>query len=249
LPSLVELRGFPCYFIAYPANNFRRLLLRGLYSSRPPCVLACMKHTTHTFKTVATKGGKQYVEVKDRLLYLAHHFEGEYSIETDYRYFASRKMWVVKATVSLTQNGVTNTYTGLAQELESEKYGTVNNTSALENAETSAVGRALAMAGIGIESGIASADEVRKAESRAERNKAAKPDGEAIMQVLAAPEVAAPAAVTAGQQAEITRLLAHTAFTEKQRIAALATLPTMSEAAAAQAILTMKSRIAEHESK
>lgn len=206
-----------------------------------------MKHTTHTFKTVATKGGKQYVEVKDRLLYLAHHFEGEYSIETDYRYFASRKMWVVKATLTLTQNGATNTYTGLAQELESEKYGAVNNTSALENAETSAVGRALAMAGIGIESGIASADEVRKAESRAERNKAAKPEGEVAPQVAARPEAAA--AATGSQQAEITRLLAHDAFTEKQRVAALAALPTMSETAAAQAILTMQGRITEHEGK
>jgi hypothetical protein len=207
-----------------------------------------MKHTTHSFKTVATKGGKQYVEVKDRLLYLAHHFDGEYSIETDYRYFASRKMWVVKATVTLTQSGVTNTYTGLAQELESEKYGTVNNTSALENAETSAVGRALAMAGIGIESGIASADEVRKAESRAERNKSVKPEAEAVKPV-SPPVEAAPAAATAGQQAEITRLLQHEAFTEKQRIAALAALPSMSEAAASQAILTMQGRITEHESK
>ncbi|UOG77572.1 hypothetical protein MTX78_24465 (plasmid) [Hymenobacter tibetensis] len=207
-----------------------------------------MKHTTHSFKTVATKGGKQYVEVKDRLLYLAHHFEGEYSIETDYRYFASRKMWVVKATVTLTQNEATNTYTGLAQELESEKYGTVNNTSALENAETSAVGRALAMAGIGIESGIASADEVRKAESRAERNKLGKPEGEVPKQA-ASTEAAALAVVTDEQKAEMTRLLTHEAFTEKQRAAALATLPTMSEPAALQAIQTMKGRITEHESK
>ncbi|WP_022824687.1 hypothetical protein [Hymenobacter norwichensis] len=205
-----------------------------------------MKHTTHTFKTVATKGGKQYVEVKDRLLYLAHHFEGEYGIETDYRYFASRKMWVVKATLTLTQSGVTSTYTGLAQELETEKYGAVNNTSALENAETSAVGRALAMAGIGIESGIASADEVRKAESRAERNKSTRTEPEAIPQAAAAPEATA---ATTQQKAEITRLLTHEAFTEKQRVAALATLPTMPEAAAAQAILTMKGRITEHENK
>ncbi|MGY2132540.1 hypothetical protein ACW9KT_09945 [Hymenobacter sp. HD11105] len=203
-----------------------------------------MKHTTHNFKTVATKGGKQYVEVKDRLLYLAHHFEGEYSIETDYRYFASRKMWVVKATLTLTQGETSNTYTGLAQELESEKYGAVNNTSALENAETSAVGRALAMAGIGIESGIASADEVRKAESRAERNKPGEPEVEVIMQVT--PEASTPAAATAEQKAEITHLLTHEAFTEKQRVAALAALPNMSEAAAGQAITTMKGRIAEH---
>lgn len=204
-----------------------------------------MKHTTHNFKTVATKGGKQYVEVKDRLLYLAHHFDGEYSIETEYRYFASRKMWVVKATLTLTQGGATSTYTGLAQELETEKYGAVNNTSALENAETSAVGRALAMAGIGIESGIASADEVRKAESRAERNKTIKPESEAAQPVSEPIE----AAVTEQQKAEMTRLLTHEVFTEKQRVAALAALPNMSEGAAAQAILTMQGRITEHKSK
>jgi hypothetical protein len=213
------------------------------------CLYDLMKHTTHNFKTVATKGGKQYVEVKDRLLYLAHTFEGEYSIETDYRYFASRKMWVVKARVTLTQGETTNTYTGLAQELESEKYGTVNNTSALENAETSAVGRALAMAGIGIESGIASADEVRKAESRAERTKGSKLEDEVIMQVLATPQAAAQAAVTEEQNREITQLLAHEAFNEKQRVAALAALPTMTGAAAGQAITTMKGRITDYDSK
>jgi hypothetical protein len=60
------------------------------------------------------------------------------------------------------------TYTGLAQEIESANYKEVNFTSALENAETSAVGRACAMAGIGIDGGIASADEVKKAIVRAE---------------------------------------------------------------------------------
>ena len=41
--------------------------------------------------------------------------------------------------------------------------GPVNSTSYVENCETSAVGRALGFLGIGIESGIASADEVRNA--------------------------------------------------------------------------------------
>jgi hypothetical protein len=45
----------------------------------------------------------------------------------------------------------------------------VNKTSALENAETSAVGRACAFAGIGVIDSIASADEVHKAINRSER--------------------------------------------------------------------------------
>jgi len=125
-----------------------------------------MKLAAKEFKTVATKGGKQYVEVKERLQYLASEFVGEYSITTDYQYFSERKMWAVKATLTLTADGVTSTYTGLAQEIESEKFGTVNFTSALENAETSAVGRACAMAGIGIDISIASADEINKAHAR-----------------------------------------------------------------------------------
>lgn len=125
-----------------------------------------MKLAAKEFKTVATKGGKQYVEVKERLQYLASEFAGEYSISTDYQYFPDRKMWAVKATLTLTADGVTSTYTGLAQEIESEKFGTVNFTSALENAETSAVGRACAMAGIGIDISIASADEINKAHAR-----------------------------------------------------------------------------------
>jgi hypothetical protein len=77
-------------------------------------------------------------------------------------------MWVVKASLSLFRDGVECTYTGLAQEIESENYKEVNFSSALENAETSAVGRACAMAGIGIDGGIASADEVNKALARDE---------------------------------------------------------------------------------
>ena len=50
---------------------------------------------------------------------------------------------------------------GLAQEKEGA--GFVNKTSFIENCETSAVGRALAFAGIGIDESIASADEVANA--------------------------------------------------------------------------------------
>lgn len=128
-----------------------------------------MKKNAKTFKTANIKG-KQYVEVKERLLYLSNSFDGEYSINTEYEYFEARKMWVVKATLTLVQDGIQNTYTGLAQEIESESFKDVNHTSALENCETSAVGRACAMAGIGIETSIASADEVNKAINRQEVN-------------------------------------------------------------------------------
>jgi hypothetical protein len=110
--------------------------------------------------------GKPYVTVNERLKHIAANFQ--YSIKSDFTYYPERKMWVVKASLSLFRDGVECTYTGLAQEIESENYKEVNFSSALENAETSAVGRACAMAGIGIDGGIASADEVNKALNRDE---------------------------------------------------------------------------------
>lgn len=51
--------------------------------------------------------------------------------------------------------------TGTAQEKESSSY--INKTSYVENCETSAVGRALGMAGIGIDTSVASYEEVANA--------------------------------------------------------------------------------------
>ena len=116
-------------------------------------------------KAVSIKG-KQYIPVSERLKFLSDNFN--YSIQSSYEYFPERKMWVVKAILRIEKGEDSFTYTGLAQEIESANYKEVNFTSALENAETSAVGRACAMAGIGIDGGIASADEVKKAIVRSE---------------------------------------------------------------------------------
>lgn len=115
--------------------------------------------------TVKIKG-KDYVPVHERIKWLNENYE--YNIETDYQYFAERRMWIVKAKLTIHGAERDYIYTGHAQEIESDNYREVNHTSALENAETSAVGRACAMANIGIDGGIASADEVEKAINRAE---------------------------------------------------------------------------------
>ena len=125
---------------------------------------------TTKFKTIKIHG-KDYVEVKERILFLAENFEGKYSIATQHEYYPERLMWIVKATLTIKFEDGERSFTGLAQEIES-KTG-INQTSALENAETSAVGRACAMAGIGIVDGIASVDEINKANNR-------KPGGTAI---------------------------------------------------------------------
>ena len=129
--------------------------------------------------------GKDYVEVKERILYLADVYEGAYSINTDYDYFPERKMWVVKAKLAITSEGnVVTTYTGLAQEIEDSSF--INKTSALENAETSAVGRACAMAGIGVIDGIASIDEINKATNRTAAPSPVIPDHNTLIKKLKA---------------------------------------------------------------
>ena len=64
--------------------------------------------------TVKIKG-KDYVPVHERIKWLNENYE--YNIETDYQYFAERKMWVVKAKLTIHGAERDYTYTGLAQEL------------------------------------------------------------------------------------------------------------------------------------
>lgn len=111
---------------------------------------------------------KDYVLVKDRIQYLSENYEGRYSIETQYDYFPERKLWVVKAELTIRDEKHENfcVYTWLAQEIETEKIWLVNTTSVLENCESSAVWRCCAMAWIGILESIASADEMNKAFNR-----------------------------------------------------------------------------------
>ncbi len=104
--------------------------------------------------------GKKYVQVKDRIIALGEHYAGKYSICTDYQYLPERKMWIVKAWLQI--NG--QVFTGMAQEVESNNQDEINYRGALENAETSAVGRACAMAGIGVLDAIASVEELVKAQ-------------------------------------------------------------------------------------
>lgn len=63
--------------------------------------------------------------------------------------------------------------TGYAKEVEGSS--NINRTSALENCETSAIGRALGFMGIGIDTSIASYEEVTNAQMYQEGNKLATP--------------------------------------------------------------------------
>ena len=118
---------------------------------------------THKFKTTNIKG-KQYVEVNQRLLYFRNEskYEG-WSITTDFLALDSESC-VAQTTISDNEGRVIAQ--GTAQEDKSSSY--INKTSYIENCETSAVGRALAMLGIGIETSIASSNEVSMAIAKQE---------------------------------------------------------------------------------
>lgn len=107
-------------------------------------------------KTINIKG-KEYVPVVERVKEFHKQYKSG-SIDTEIVEFGNRIS--VKATVTLeTEDGSHRTFTGHSQAEYGQ--GMMGNV-ALEVAETSAVGRALGFAGIGIDTGIASADEMRK---------------------------------------------------------------------------------------
>lgn len=112
-------------------------------------------------KAVSIKG-KSYVLVSDRVIYFNENFPNG-SIRTEIVKYEDKQV-IIKAIVTPDFTDPNRFFTGYAQEIEGDGY--INKTSALENAETSAVGRALAMLGIGVIDSIASVDEINKAENR-----------------------------------------------------------------------------------
>lgn len=109
-------------------------------------------------KTVNIKG-KEYVEVNERLkaFRTLPEYKG-YSLVSDV-VLLENGVITVKATISDADGRIIAT--GLAQEKESSSF--INKTSFVENCETSAWGRALGNLGIGIDTSVASAEEVTNA--------------------------------------------------------------------------------------
>ena len=108
------------------------------------------------FNTVNLKG-KEYVMVNDRILAFKKLYPS-WAIVTELVKL-SEGICVIKATI-LNEDGKPMA-TGHAYEKEGSSF--INKTSYIENCETSAVGRALGLLGIGIETSIASAEEVANA--------------------------------------------------------------------------------------
>lgn len=115
-----------------------------------------IKKANKQLETVNVKG-KDYVQVNERVKAFRMVCPGG-SISTDMVLFDAGRV-IIKAMI-LDSDG-TLLATGYAEEKEGSTM--INKTSFLENCETSAVGRALGFAGIGIDASMASAEEVATA--------------------------------------------------------------------------------------
>ena len=119
-----------------------------------------IKKANESIRTTDIKG-KEYAEVNQRIkafrmVYPTGFITTEILKNED-------GLVQVKATVGYRteSNELQILSTGTAQEKENSSF--INKTSYIENCETSAVGRALGMAGFGIDTSVASAEEVENA--------------------------------------------------------------------------------------
>ena len=114
--------------------------------------------SNYKFKTTNIRG-KQYVEVNERIKFFRQEdqYKG-WGIHTDINMLDGDQC-LCKCTVVNSDGEVIAQ--GHAHEVKSSS--NINKTSHVENCETSAVGRALAMLGIGIDTSIASSNEVQEA--------------------------------------------------------------------------------------
>ena len=126
--------------------------------------------------------GKEYAEVNQRVkAFRTLYPEGFITTEILCR---EGGLCIIKATVGYYADGKSVILaTGTAYEKEGSSQ--INRTSYIENCETSAVGRALGMAGFGIDTSIESADEMNNALLQQNTNAVQKP-------VQAAPHVQKP---------------------------------------------------------
>ena len=114
--------------------------------------------SNYKFKTTNIRG-KQYVEVNERIKFFRQEkkYDG-WGIHTDINMLDGDQC-LCKCTIVNGDGEVMAQ--GHAHEVKSSS--NINKTSHVENCETSAVGRALAILGIGIDTSIASANEVQEA--------------------------------------------------------------------------------------
>ena len=121
-----------------------------------------MKDKTLKDKAISIKG-KDYIQVVDRVIFFNENYPNG-CIQT--KVVDDGNKVIASARVTPDVANPKRFFTGNSQAVWGDGY--INKTSALENAETSAVGRALGMMSIGILDSIASVDEIKKAEGSPE---------------------------------------------------------------------------------
>lgn len=111
--------------------------------------------------------GKEYAEVNQRIKAFRMCYPMGY-IRTELL-SVENGVCIMRAEVGIGENVL-----GTGTAYENEKSSYINKTSYIENCETSAVGRALGMAGFGIDSSVASYEEVSNAIAQQEADKQPK---------------------------------------------------------------------------
>lgn len=129
-----------------------------------------------SLKTTSIKG-KQYTEVNQRIKAFRMLYPDGF-IKTDFiELDTTNGVVVTKTTVGYYDDdgNVHILGTGVAHEWRNKPGAMVNKTSFIENAETSSCGRALGMLGIGIDTAVASAEEVKYAVAHQEEEQPVTP--------------------------------------------------------------------------
>jgi hypothetical protein len=148
-----------------------------------------------------TGGFQDYVTVAERIEKFYERYPEGRLITHIVEHDAERGFILMRAEVYRNADDAQPAATGHAYELKTEGY--VQRTSYIEVCETSAIGRALAMAGFEVRRGIASREEMEKAAHRAEPpRERQKPAPTAPPSVAATSPLAAPAAPPAAQTSQ-----------------------------------------------
>ena len=101
--------------------------------------------------------GKKYVEVNERIIYFRQHYKN-WTLSTEFVELTENKCEMKAEVKNEDRRGIAD---GIAEEIKGSSH--INKTSFIENCQTSAWGRALGNLGIGIDTSVASADEVNYA--------------------------------------------------------------------------------------
>lgn len=127
-----------------------------------------------TDKKTGKKTKKEYVEVNQRIKAFRMVYP-QGTIETEivsaYEDIFEKGAIIIKAKVFANNTNGLRTLLGTGYAMEEKESSYINQTSFVENCETSAIGRALGMCGFGIDTSIASAEEMKSVEQQELHNR------------------------------------------------------------------------------